>query len=194
MINGAAPLYAVTPTSSKTKAADQKGVFVGEGVEGSGDSCGGGDVSEEGQVDGGTGLNGCAGGGESSAQETDVIELVLGDLFLNSSRRTTETIVSVAYAYNFSDGGGIFDRLEEKVSYICAGDFEAKTWQMTRSDAIVSGEWPVGELRGAHDGPVEAALHNDPLHCGCVDDYTRKKHAAEEIGWRHDGILEQESC
>jgi hypothetical protein len=64
----------VTPTSSKTKAADQKGVFVGEGVEGSGDSCGGGDVSEEGQDDGGTGLNGCAGGGESSAQETDVIE------------------------------------------------------------------------------------------------------------------------
>ena len=77
--------------------------------------------------------------------------------------------ISVAYAYDLSDGGGVSDGLEEGMSYVGARDLEAETREVAYSDTVFSGEGLVGELRGAHDGPVEAAMHNDSLHCGCVD-------------------------
>src|SRR6266403_521029 len=101
--------------------------------------------------------------------------------------------MSVTHAYDLPEGGGILDGLEEGMSYIGTRDLEAEAGEVACSDAIFSGEWLVGKLRGAHDGPVEAALHNDLLHCGGIDDYAGKEKATEEIGWRHDGILEQES-
>ncbi len=34
--------------------------------------------------------------------------------------------ISVAYAYDFSDGGGVFDGFEEGMRYVGAGDVEAE--------------------------------------------------------------------
>jgi hypothetical protein len=47
--------------------------------------------------------------------------MALGDGVVNMNRRGDGmTVMSVAYAYDLSDGGGVFDGLEEGMSYIGA--------------------------------------------------------------------------
>src|SRR5204862_4155629 len=98
----------------------------------------------------------------------------------------------MAHPHDLADRGIILDCLEHEIGHVRARDGEAETRLVAFSHAILSGVGLVRESRRTHNGPIETALFEDPLHRSGVSDDAWKKQASEKVRWRDDGIPEQE--
>ena len=83
--------------------------------------------------------------------------------------------MSITYPQYLFHGGRIFESLEEAIRYVRTRNIEAKSRQMTPSDAILASEWLIGKLGWPHDRPVEFALPEYPLHPFRIDNDGRKE-------------------
>src|SRR5712691_2539927 len=98
----------------------------------------------------------------------------------------------VADSYDLVGGGGVLDGLDHEIGHIRARDIETEKRQPALLHAVLSGVSLVCTLGRTHHRPVELAFPEDALHGRCVGNGPWKKQSPEKVGWRHDGILEQQ--
>src|SRR6266849_8694348 len=98
----------------------------------------------------------------------------------------------IADADDFANQGAIPGGFDHEMGDVGARDLETERGQVADSNAILSREWLVCQLRRAHDGPVDIAFGEGALHGGGIGNHSGKQQAAKNICRWHDRILEKE--